>query len=124
MRPNKFWVILICTILLLSAAFAYFTTRQQGNYARIYQNNILIKTINLSAVITPSDFPIYSENGVNTVTVEPGRVRISEADCPDKSCVRQGWISDGTMPIICLPHRLVIRLGTDATPALDAQVSG
>ena len=33
-----------------------------------------------------------------------------EADCPDQVCVRQGWVQDRTVPIVCLPHRLVIEI--------------
>ena len=50
------------------------------------------------------------ERGTNTVLVEPGRIRISEADCPDQVCVNQGFISDGTVPIVCLPHRLLVEI--------------
>ena len=42
--------------------------------------------------------------------MEPGRIRVSAADCPDQVCVEQGYISDGTVPIVCLPHGLVIEI--------------
>ena len=41
--------------------------------------------------------------------VRPGAIRVSEADCPDKICVGMGWLTDGAAPIVCLPHRLMIR---------------
>ncbi|MBR4895991.1 MAG: NusG domain II-containing protein, partial [Clostridia bacterium] len=58
-------------------------------------------------------------SGENTVRVETGRIRIVSADCPDKICVDTGWISDSAAPIVCLPHRLVIRL--EEGPADDAR---
>ena len=39
-----------------------------------------------------------------------GRIRVESADCPDQVCVDQGWISDGTVPVVCLPNRLVIQI--------------
>ena len=42
--------------------------------------------------------------------MEQGRIRVSQADCPDQVCVDQGWIADGTVPIVCLPHKLVIEI--------------
>jgi hypothetical protein len=61
-----------------------------------------------SFVVTAED------GGENTVLVEPGRICISEADCPDKVCVHQGYIENGVVPIVCLPNQLVIRIeGTD-----------
>ena len=51
----------------------------------------------------PYSFVIEGENGaLNTVQVEPGRICISEASCPDQICVHQGWIGDGSEPIVCL----------------------
>ena len=50
--------------------------------------------------------------------VRAGAIRVSEADCPDKICVGMGWLTDGAFPIVCLPHRLMIRLkGTAADAA-------
>ena len=53
---------------------------------------------------------LEEEGGSNTVQVEKGRIRVSEADCPDQICVNQGWISGGAVPIVCLPHRLMIEI--------------
>ena len=50
--------------------------------------------------------------------MDQGRIRIAEADCPDQVCVNQGWISNGTVPIICLPHRLMIEI-VDGGGGLD-----
>ncbi len=48
------------------------------------------------------------------IRVEPGRIAVTAADCPDKVCVDAGWRSDSASPIVCLPHRLVIRIEKDA----------
>lgn len=46
----------------------------------------------------------------NTVVIEDGRARMTEADCPDHLCVRQGRISrDGEM-IVCLPNRVTVQV--------------
>ncbi|MCB5271109.1 MAG: NusG domain II-containing protein [Candidatus Cloacimonetes bacterium] len=42
----------------------------------------------------------------NTVQILDGKARILSSDCPDKRCVKQGF--NKTMPIICLPNRLVL----------------
>ena len=50
------------------------------------------------------------EDGVcaNRITVENGRVCVSEANCPDRICVRRGWIRFAGESIVCLPHKLVV----------------
>lgn len=78
--------------------------------ALVYQDGVCIRTIDLSRVDAPCSFTVEWENGYNIIEVERGRIRVSEADCPDKVCVRRGWVSDSAAPIACLPHKLVIQL--------------
>ena len=56
-------------------------------------------------------FMVTGEEGhVNEIEVRPGSIGIISADCPDKLCVRQGFISNSRLPVTCLPNRVVIRL--------------
>ena len=45
-----------------------------------------------------------------------------EADCPDQICVSRGLIQKSGQSIVCLPHRLVIRLEQLGDQELDAVV--
>ena len=79
--------------------------RAAGYTADIYQSGELLTSIDLSAVSQPYVFTVTGENGcTNEIEV------IISADCPDKLCVHQGFISDSRLPITCLPNRLVIQL--------------
>ena len=49
-----------------------------------------------------------SEDGsYNAVTIKDGKIAVTEANCPDQYCVKQGFCNSGEQ-IVCLPHRLVI----------------
>ena len=78
--------------------------------ARILRDGVLLEEIDLDQVDEPRSLVLEDESGSNTVQVERGRIRISAADCPDQVCVKQGWISGGAVPIICLPHKLMIEI--------------
>jgi len=67
------------------------------------------------------EFTIDCGSGHNTVTVRGGTISVTEADCPDKVCVRTGAISGGTVPIVCLPHRLEIRV-VNGADSVDAEI--
>ena len=70
-------------------------------------------------------FSVEGPAGANTIQAEPGRIRVSHADCPDQVCVHQGWISSAAVPIVCLPNRLVIEITThSAQEDLDAVTGG
>ena len=108
MLKTKTWAIILAVILVLSGAAALFLYVRQpsGTDVEILQDGKTIKTIDLSKVKEPYSFVIEDpKGGSNTVLVEPGRICISEADCPDQICVQRGWLPDGTAPIVCLPHR-------------------
>ncbi|MGI6189102.1 MAG: NusG domain II-containing protein [Caldicoprobacteraceae bacterium] len=46
----------------------------------------------------------------NKVVVMNGEVKIEEANCPDRLCVKSGAIRFSGQTIVCLPHRVVVRL--------------
>ena len=110
-------------LLLAVAASALWLLLRGGggdaSVARITQDGVLLEEIDLARVDRPYSFTLEYGGGSNTVSVEPGRIRVSQADCPDQVCVKQGYISDGTVPIVCLPHRLVIEIAGGGAEALD-----
>lgn len=57
-----------------------------------------------------------ADGGTNRIEIRSGSIGILSADCPDKLCVKQGFIKDSRLPITCLPNRLVIQL----RPAQDS----
>lgn len=107
-KTKKNDIILICALLLVAlAAWGVLRlTREQGGEAIVTVDGQLAATIPLSVDAT---LPIGAERGFcNTVEVSGGRVRMVVADCPDKLCVRQGWIRYDGESIVCLPHKLVV----------------
>lgn len=84
--------------------------------AEVYLNGVLIRKEPLSRDI---EFTINCESGFNIVKIENGTVRVSQADCPDKVCVETGAVSGGSVPIVCLPHRVEIRI-VDGEDDFDA----
>ena len=119
---NKFWIILICGLLAVSAAAAFLLGRMPARYANIYQNGELVESIDLSGVREPYTITMQCDAGVNIISVEHGRICIMDASCADKSCVRQGWMSSGAAPVVCLPHTLVITLDRGNSGAGDTGV--
>ena len=126
-KSSRFWGIVLAVLaaLALAAALLVWHLGRDGTVARVYLDGELVQTIDLAQVEEGYTFIVESSAGTNTIQVEPGRIRVSHADCPDQVCVGQGWISTSTAPIVCLPHRLVIEITTDAAQEdLDAVTGG
>ncbi len=114
-------VILFLLLGAVAASAAYLLLRRESvpaPVARITRDGALLEEIDLDKVDKPYSFTLEDGRGSNTVQVDQGRIRIAEADCPDQVCVNQGWISNGAVPIICLPHRLMIEI-VDGGGGLD-----
>lgn len=109
------FLFLIC---LCSLLFLLLPQKETGAYiADIYQNGNLLMSIPLEDVQESRIFTVEGpDGGMNQIEVRSGCIRILSADCPDKLCVKQGFIRDSRLPITCLPHRLVIQL----RPAQDS----
>lgn len=118
MKSTKFWAVLIAALLAVSlaASFLLLNSRSGSADAAVYQNGELLRTIDLSRVTAPYSFTVDGPAGVNAILVEPGRICVSHADCPDQICVHQGWISNSVVPIVCLPNQLVIQITGSARP--------
>ena len=103
---------ILCVLLLAAAAVSaacilFRDGETHSIVARVSRDGALLEEIDLSQVDAPYSLTFADGSGSNTVLVEEGRVRVSEADCPDQICVHQGYISDGLVPIVCLPHRFM-----------------
>lgn len=104
-------VLLVLCGISLSYIFLQCRTASPSLEAGIYQNGTLLETIDLSAVTESYTFVIESpDGGFNTIAIRPGAIGICDADCPDKLCVEMGYVDSSLLPIICLPHSLVIEV--------------
>ncbi len=110
MRKNAVWIVIFAVIAAICAVFALFYKRP-GDTAQILRNGEVIETIALTGIEEPYEFTVEGwSGGTNTVRVENGRIAIIDADCPDKVCVDTGYISDGSRTIVCMPHRISVRI--------------
>ena len=111
----------ICLVAILSIIFfcllgILFTDNLSGgNIACVYSDGKLIKTIELDSFDEQTFTVESSDGGYNVIEIKSGTVSITDADCPDKICVHTAPISDGIQPIVCMPHKLVIRIESKRT---------
>lgn len=101
-------ILLIAALLVLAGAvFGLLRlTRARGGEAVVTVDGQTVAVLPLAA---DAALTVGEDRGFrNTVEVAGGRVRVTDADCPDRLCVRQGWISYDGESIVCLPHKLVV----------------
>ena len=75
------------------------------------------------AVVLPLEHDgSYPIGGHLTVVIESGSVRIEDADCPDRFCVRMGAIRSPGQMLVCLPNQIVVRIVGTGETEVDALV--
>lgn len=104
---TKHWALVLGAVALLLAAICawQFFAAASAPFAEILVDGSLVETVDLSV---DRRFTVEGVGGYNVVEVSHGRIAVVEADCKGNDCVHTGPRSGGT-PIICLPHRVVIR---------------
>lgn len=115
---------LLIGIAVLSAAlFAFFFWKDTRINSPMLEITSGGKTIGVYPLDEDREIRIGDESHYNLCRIENGTVRMTEADCPDRSCVRSLAIDRRGGQIICLPHRVVLRIidGTGGLPDAVAE---
>ena len=72
------------------------------------------------ALTADGTYPL--NGGSNILVIGEGQAWLSEANCPDLLCVRQGKIRYTGQSIICLPNRLTVTVEGGESDGVDAAV--
>ena len=114
-------VLLITVIITLSATLIYKNvSKGTENIAFIKSDGKVIKTIDLNKVIEQQEFTIKTDNGhYNTILVTHDGIKVKDADCLHKECVKSGSISKPGGIIVCLPNKLMISIEGEKNKVID-----
>ena len=115
----KVLVIIIAVLLVTGIVGSIFVlTSPSKTCVRVLSDGEVVYSADLS-VAENTTFDVTYQGHVNTVEILDHQIRVQSADCPDQTCVNMGWLKSASMPIVCLPHKLVIEF-TDDTGDVDA----
>lgn len=116
--------ILITVILIAIAALFGYTKFKDANeeaaVVAVYKDNELYKEIPLDEEV---EFTIKDREHINKVKVHDNGVEVTEANCPDKVCVKTGFITKPSQSIVCIPNKLNIKIiDNNSSDEIDAVV--
>jgi hypothetical protein len=118
MKKNDIY--LICGIILLIACSFLLIRifRSEGSRVLIMVDGKEHKEFDLNDNIT---YEILHDDGeFNVIEIRDGYVRMVEASCPDKLCVKHNKIHYNYESITCLPNRVYVRIVGGEESELDA----
>ena len=89
-------------------------SRESGGVAVVRVDGVETERLPLSVNGT---FPL--NGGSNILIIQDGQAWMSEANCPDLICVRQGKIYYSGQVITCLPNRLTVTIEGGESGGVD-----
>lgn len=110
MKRGDFVIVALIVVLATALSWATsFSKNEAFNKIQIIQDGRVLEEYaadkNFSKIvnITEGEFQ-------NTIEIKDGEVRMLSANCPDKLCVKSHPISKNGEMIVCLPHRLYVKI--------------
>ncbi len=115
-KPDR----LLAAGLRLLAGILYWSLRPGGSGAWVVVT--VDGTETARCALSEEQTVTIGDMDYNVLVIHHGTAEIVESNCGDHTCVRTGTISREGETIVCLPHRLVVRIeGGEASP-FDAEV--
>ena len=111
---------IVIAVLLLLAGVLWLVTaygRQEGGVVVVRVDGVETERHSLAVDGT---FPL--NGGTNILVIRDGQAWLSEADCPDKLCVKQGKIHYTGQVITCLPNRVTVTVEGGESNGVDLVV--
>lgn len=119
MKNYKNDIIFIAVLLILAGVSIPIMKNiysSKSEYVKISYND---KEIRMS-LNEDSSFTIEFGEKINIIEIKNKQVCIREASCPDKLCVKQGYISHNGESIICLPNEVIVTIEGTEKAGIDA----
>ncbi|NLM69347.1 MAG: NusG domain II-containing protein [Firmicutes bacterium] len=108
--------LLIFVVLMLIGFFMlynnFFRSKVSGDIAVVEIDGQILEKFDLTVDV--DGYRVETDYGYNVLEVADGSIRVVEADCPDQTCVRFGWIKTIGQTIVCLPHKMIIRIANES----------
>ena len=116
LRKNDLLLLLIVVVVAAAiCALRFWLGDKPPGYVTVRIDGEVVASYDLSA-----DQEVELNGGTNTMRIEDGTVKMIQADCPDKLCMKQKAISKNRENIICLPNNIVLQIANQDESELDA----
>jgi hypothetical protein len=112
-KDKTLYLLLIAIIAAASLASGFLGNGGGSSALEISSDGRVIKSIALSDMPSGTTIILREGGGMNELLVSGDSVRMISADCPGGDCLKMPPLSSGRGVIVCLPHKLVIKLKDD-----------
>jgi hypothetical protein len=102
-------------LLIISSLFALiFLTYLFNSFKSTLGETVVIQVAEKEPINLPLNkdriIKVQGPLGESIIEIKNKKVRMLSSPCPDKLCVKQGWIDKTSQSIICVPNRIIIKI--------------
>ena len=104
MNKNDIKLIIFILVIVGILILIINLNKKEGDTVEVYYKDDLVLSADLS---------IYTVEGLLgnvVIEVKDKKVRVVKENSPKNICSKEGYISDSTKPLICLPNKVVIKI--------------
>lgn len=109
LRMGDFIIVIVIVFLAISSMTTFMQKKTDITKAIIIEDGEILYTIDLNQVKEHYEISIEGQYS-QLIAVENGKIRFEKSNCPDKVCVRTGWISKPGQAAVCLPAGVIIKI--------------
>lgn len=107
-KKSRYYLIKPFDILfLLPLLIIFFKKPEPGKQVEIFIDGKLKFIYSLD---DDRKIDIKGNIGISTIEIKDGKIRMVFSPCPDKLCMKQGYIMNKGESIVCVPNRIVIKI--------------
>ena len=107
MNKNDIKLIIFIIIIGFVCIFLINFNKEEGNTIEVYYEDKLILSADLNI---DNVYTVDGKLGDVVIEVKDRKVRVLKENSPRNICSREGYISDSTKPLICLPNKIIIKI--------------
>lgn len=108
MKKNDYFLIgLVLIISLIFIGFNFLKSKKNPEKIVIYLDDKVYKEYPIDS---NEDISIKTNSGFNKVKIHDKGVEIIDASCPDKVCVKTGFVNNSSKNIVCIPNKISIKI--------------
>ncbi len=112
-------IIIILIIVISCVLYMFFMKNQNKNSADKVIIKVDGKIENVNRLDKDNIIKYIKDDKVNIIEIKNGEVKMIDASCPDKLCVKHRKIKYNEENIICLPHHLIVEIKSDKESDID-----
>ena len=108
-RNDLIVILSLVLVAIVSLVFVLAFRTKKDLIAKIYVQNTVVETIDLSKK-EDKDYFVHGLQGDWHVHTHDGKIAVVESNCPHQDCVKMGYVGESNRPIICAYNAVYITI--------------